>query len=80
MVKEDKQYWININKITIPEDFELHRPKKNKMFQKRRYFHKYGEFESRIILNQNYRLVDGYTSLLIAKEFDLGKVPVYFVK
>lgn len=28
MVKEDKQYWININKITIPEDFELHRPKK----------------------------------------------------
>lgn len=30
MVKKDKQYWININKITIPEDFELHRPKKIK--------------------------------------------------
>ena len=38
-----------------------------------------GEFESPILLNRNFELIDGYTSYIIAKTENLHKVPVYFV-
>ena len=49
------------------------------MGQKWSYYRNTGEFESPIILNRDFVLIDGYTSYIIAKKLEIDKVPVYFV-
>lgn len=76
--KPGKEYWVNIDRIHISEDFEKHHPRSEKLTAKWRYYLVTGKFESKIVLNRNFELVDGFTSFLIAKRMDLGKVPVWF--
>lgn len=77
--KLECEYWVRLSDIVITENFLKHSPNKYKLAQKYDWYEKNGEFQSPIILNKNYELVDGYTSYIIAKDFDLGKVPVYFI-
>ena len=49
------------------------------MGQKWSYYRNTGEFESPIILNRDFVLVNGYTSYIIAKKSEMDKVPVYFM-
>ena len=44
-----------------------------------KYWYRTGEFESRIILDMNFNLIDGYSSVRIAEIKGIDKVPVYFV-
>ena len=76
--KSGCEYWVNLSDITIREDFVIHKPRRVKFLQKLDWYLKRGEFQSPILLDHNFVLKDGYTSYLIAKKFDLGKVPVYF--
>lgn len=73
------EYWINMKDIEIQKDFEKHKPRIFKMKQKEDWYSQHGIFQSPIVLNRDFVLVDGYTSYLIAEKYDLGKVPVYFV-
>lgn len=73
------EYWVNMKDIEIQEDFEKHKPRIFKMKQKEDWYSKHGSFQSSIILNRDFVLVNGYTSYLIAEKYGLGKVPVYFV-
>ena len=73
------EYWIDLKDIDIPINFLRHHPRQEKMEQKWAYYRQTGEFESQILLNRNFELVDGYTSYIIAKTENLHKVPVYFV-
>ncbi len=57
---------IEVDKIKIPEHFSKPNPKK--MQQKYNYYRKNHKFESQIIIDPNYNLLDGYTSYLIAKK------------
>lgn len=57
---------IEINKIKIPKDFT--KPKPKKMQQKYNYYRKNHKYESPIIIDMDFNLIDGYTSYLIAKE------------
>lgn len=43
------------------------------------YYLRTGEFESPIILDKNFHLVDGFSSIKIAYIKGIDKVPVYFV-
>ena len=72
------EYWIKLFDIKISEDFKIHKPRKYKMKQKHDWYLKHGEFQSPIRITRDFILVDGYTSYLLAKKFDLDKVPVYF--
>lgn len=75
----DCEYWVNMKDIKIQEDFEKHKPRISKMKQKENWYINIGSFQSPIVLNRDFVLVNGYTSYLIAEKYNLGKVPVYFV-
>ena len=73
------EYWIDLKDIDIQIDFLRKHPSKQKMERKWDYYRQTGEFESPILLNRNFVLLDGYSSYLIAKTENMHKVPVYFV-
>lgn len=72
------EYYIPVDKITIPEEFKYVREYKLK--QKIEYYLETGEFESKIILSQNNLLLDGYTSYIIARLYGIEKVPVWYAR
>lgn len=78
--KPDYEYWVNIKEIKIKPEFERTTIGINKWIKKLKYFQQTGDFQSRIILNSNWELIDGYSSYKIAVKYGLGKVPVYFEK
>ena len=73
------EYWVYLRDIKISPEFERTPPRFKKMCQKWSYYRNTGEFESPIILNRDFALIDGYTSYIIAKKSEMDKVPVYFV-
>ena len=76
--KPDMEYCIPINDVIITYDFQLSSPRITKFTLKEREFLKNGIL-GKIILNQNFELVDGYCSYLICKKHGIDKIPVYFV-
>lgn len=73
------EYWVDLKDIDIQIDFLRTHPRHEKMERKWDYYRATGEFESPILLNRDFELVNGYTSYLIAKTENMHKVPVYFV-
>ena len=63
---------IEINKIKIPKTFSKPNPKK--MQKKIEYYRKNHKFESQIVIDTDYTLLDGYTSYLIAKNYNKKSV------
>lgn len=75
----DCEYWINLSEIKVNPEWRKTTIGKKKLERKLDYYSITGEFESKIILDREYNLVDGYSSVVIAEIYELGKVPVYFV-
>lgn len=73
------EYWINIDRIHIQPEFAASKIGYGKWKYKWNYFRKTGKLESKIILNKDFVLLDGYSSHQIAKQAELVKVPVWFV-
>ena len=73
------EYWIYTKEIKVPKSYKLTRIGIEKWNHKMGYWLRTGEFESPILLNRDFELVDGYTSYIIAKTENTHKVPVYFV-
>ena len=73
------EYWIRLKDIKIPFQYRFHKIGKAKWNRKMKFWLKTGEFESPIILNKDFTLVDGYSSFRIAETKDIDSVPVYFV-
>ena len=71
---------MSIEDIKIFPCFKATPPKSNKMQKKERFFHETGEFESKIILDNNNFLIDGYTSYLLAVKYGVKYVPVTYGK
>lgn len=63
---------VDISKIKIPRTFSKPNPKK--MQKKIEYYRKNNKFESQIVIDTDYTLLDGYTSYLIAKNYNKGSV------
>lgn len=73
------EYLVYLKDIEITPQFQETKPKFVKLTQKYDWYCKHDKFQSPIRLTRNFVLVDGYTSYLLAKKFNLDKVPVYFV-
>lgn len=71
------EYWIPIGNITISQEFQLSKPNFNKICRKDKIFKKTGKM-SKIMLNKDFVLTDGYISYLLYKSYGMDKVPVYF--
>ena len=72
-------YKVKVSDIIIPEEFKAKKPRFKKMIQKRKFYRKNNRFESKIVLNKDFLLIDGYTSYIIAKENGMKYVEAYFV-
>lgn len=57
---------------------EKTRIRKMKFKKKLQYWYRTGEFESKIILDREFNLLDGYSSVRIAEIKGIDKVSVYF--
>lgn len=66
--------FVYLKNIKIPEYFT--NPKQKKFQERVEYFCKNKKFKVPIVINENNELLDGYTSYLIAKNFDLEIVEV----
>lgn len=73
------EYWVCTKEIKINPEWRKTRIGKMKFKKELQYWYHTGEFESRIILDREFNLLDGYSSVRIAEIKGIDKVPVYFV-
>lgn len=73
------EYWIHTRDIRVDPKWRETRIGQEKFKRKMIYWYRTGEFESDIILDKNFNLIDGYSSVRIAEIKGIQKVPVYFV-
>ena len=73
------EYWVYTKDIKVPESYKHTRIGTKKWNHKMGYWLKTGKFESDILIDRDFNLVDGYSSMKIAYLKGIDKVPVYFV-
>ena len=71
-----KEKIIRIEDIKITNDFKKHPPRDNKMKKKWKYYRNTGRLMEEIILDNKGRLIDGYTSYLIAEADGIKKLKI----
>lgn len=69
---------IDIDKIIIPGHYK--RPGAEKLKRKKQFFIENGYFESNIIIDENNKLIDGFTTYFIAKVYEFKYINVTRVK
>lgn len=69
---------MKVDDIKIYPCFADTPPEAGKLEQKEEYFQRTGDFESEIVLDVEGKLIDGYTSYLLAKKYGLESVPVKY--
>lgn len=77
---EDYEYWVYTKNIKVPPEFRSAGIGLKKLKHKIYYWRKTGEFESKVILDKDYHLIDGYTTVYIAENNGVEKIPAYFIK
>ena len=73
------KYWVYTKDIKVPTYFKLTKIGTKKWKHKMGYWLRTGEFESKILIDKDFNLVDGFSSMKIAHIKNIKKVPVYFV-
>ena len=73
------EYWVYTKDIKVPKYFKLTKIGTKKWNHKMGYWLRTGKFESDILIDRNFNLVDGFSSMKIAHLKNVEKVPVYFV-
>ena len=73
------EYWIYTKDIKVPRYYKLTKIGTKKWNHKMGYWLRTGKFESDILIDRNFNLVDGCSSMKIAHLKGIDKVPVYFV-
>lgn len=73
------EYWVYTDDIKVSLRYKHSKISSNKRKRKMNYYLNTGEFESPIILDKNFNLIDGFSSVKIAHIKGIDKVPVYFV-
>ena len=73
------EYWVYTKDIKVPKYFKLTKIGTKKWNHKMGYWLRTGEFESDILIDRDFNLIDGFSSMKIAHLKNIEKVPVYFV-
>lgn len=76
----DHEYWIYTKDIKVNPEWRKIKIGKKKWNRKIKYWYRTGELESKIILDKEFNLIDGYSSVRIAEIKGIEKVPVWFVE
>ena len=73
------EYWVYTKDIKVPKSYKFTKIGTKKWNHKMGHWLRTGEFESKIIIDRDCNLVDGFSSMKIAHLKNIKKVPVYFV-
>lgn len=73
------EYWVCTKDIKVPKSYKRTKIGTEKWNHKMGYWLRTGEFESMILLDRDFNLVDGYSTYKICKLKNIDKIPVYFV-
>ena len=73
------EYWVYTKDIKVPKSYKCTKIGTEKWNHKMGYWLRTGEFESKILLDRDFNLVDGYSTYKICKLKNIDKIPVYFV-
>lgn len=73
------EYWVYTKEIKVNPEWRKTKIGRIKFQRKLQYWYRTGEFESKILLDRDFNLLDGYSSVHIAEIKGIDKVPVYFV-
>jgi hypothetical protein len=73
------EYWVNFKDIKVPNRYKTTRIGLDKWNRKISYWLRTGNFESPILLDKHFNVIDGYSSVKIAYLKNIEKIPVYFV-
>lgn len=57
--------YMNIERILIPKDYKI--PRAQKLECKARFYKQTGKFLDRVVVNKYEQLLDGYTTIFLAK-------------
>ena len=71
--------FINLDQIKIPNNFSRTIPAQ-KVADRLTFYKKHGAFDREIILDEDYNLIDGYTTYLVSKMLGLTKVRALRIK
>ena len=77
--KPGYEYWVQTKDIKVPTYYKCTKVGTKKWNRKMGYWLRTGKFESKILIDRDFNLVDGYSSLKIAYLKNIEKVPVQFV-
>lgn len=77
--KPGRIYWVHTKDIKVNPQWRKTKIGKKKWRRKIKYWYRTGELESQIILDKDFNLIDGYSSVRIAEVKRIDKVPVWFV-
>ena len=77
--ESEYEYWVYTKDIKVPTYYKCTKVGKKKWNHKMGYWLRTGEFESDILIDRDFNLVDGFSSMKIAHIKGIDKVPVYFV-
>lgn len=70
----EQKTMVKIENIKIPKKFR--KPNPNKLKDRIDYYRQYNNFKTPIVIDKDNNLIDGYTSYLIAKKYNLEIVKV----
>lgn len=73
------EYWVYTKDIKVDPEWRKTKMSRVKLQRKLQYWYRTGEFESKILLDKDFNLLDGYSSVVIAERKGIDRVPVYFV-
>ena len=73
------EYCVYTKDIKVPKSYKFTKIGTKKWNHKMGYWLRTGKFESDILIDRDFNLVDDYSSMKIAHIKGIEKVPVYFV-
>lgn len=71
-----KKKTIRLWRIKITDDMKTTLPRVRKLQEKYSFYRKFKRFNSCVILNKHFVLVDGYITFLLARMFNMKKIEV----
>ncbi len=73
------EYYVYIRDINVDPEWRKTDIGKLKLEKKASYWRRTGRFQSKVLLDHDFNLLDGFSTLRIAEMYDIPKIPVYFV-